>query len=244
MCIETRSPSHPPSPSRSGSRPSLSLSGENSPTTAAALILVAVIVAVAALGNRFSGFVATIGATFWFDVFLTEPYGRLAITHRPDIETAVCLFVVGIIVTELAARNRHHHASATEEADYVGLIYQVSELVASGASATGVREQVSVALVELLHLRACRYEDGRSDRPAMRLEHDGRVLLGGRVWGVERMGLPGPEIELLVQHRGETLGRFVLTPTPGFEVPLQPRVVAIALADQVGAALRPRLRSA
>jgi len=212
--------------------------------TASALILVAVIVAVAALGNRFSGFVATVGATLWFDVFLTQPYERLAITHRPDIETAVCLFVVGIIVTELAARNRHYHATATEEADYVGLIYEVSELVASGAPAADVREQVRSALIDLLHLRACRYEDGRSVRPIMRLEHDGQVLLGGRVWGVERMGLPGPEMELLVQHRGETLGRFVLTPTPGYEVPLQPRVVAVALADQVGAALRPRLRSA
>ena len=212
--------------------------------TASALILVAVIVAVAALGNRFSGFVATIGATLWFDVFLTQPYERLAITHRPDIETAVCLFVVGIIVTELAARNRHHHASATEEADYVGLIHEVSELVASGAPATDVREQVRSALVDLLHLRACRYEKGRSDRAMMRLEHDGHVLLGGRLWGVDRMGLPGPEIELLVQDRGRVLGRFVLTPTPGYEVPLQPRVVAVALADQVGAALRPELRSA
>ncbi len=79
-------------------------------STASALILVAVIVAVAALGNRFSGFVATLSATLWFDYFLTQPYERLAITHRPDIETAVCLFVVGIIVTELAARNRHHRA--------------------------------------------------------------------------------------------------------------------------------------
>ena len=212
--------------------------------TASALILVAVIVAVAALGNRFSGFVATVGATLWFDVFLTQPYERLAITHRPDIETAVCLFVVGIIVTELAARNRNHHASATEEADYVGLLYEVSELVASGAPATDVREQVRSALVDLLHLRACRYEVGPSTRPMMRLEHDGHVLLGGRVWSVERMGLPGPEIELLVQNRGDTLGRFILTPTPGYEVSLQPRVVAVALADQVGAALRPRLRSA
>lgn len=214
--------------------------------TASALILVAVIVAVAALGNRFSGFVATVGATLWFDVFLTQPYGRLAITHRPDIETAVCLFVVGIIVTELAARSRHHHASATEEADHVGLIYDTSELVASGATAAEVCERVRSALVALLHLRACRYETAPdpSARPMMRLEHDGQVLLGGRVWGVDRMGLPGPEIELLVQHRGHVLGRFVLTPTPGLEVPLQPRVVAVALADQVGASLRPGLRSA
>ena len=110
-------------------------------STASALILVAVIVAVAALGNRFSGFVATLSATLWFDYFLTQPYERLAITHRPDIETAVCLFVVGIIVTELAARNRHHRASAFEEADYVGMIYDVSELVASGTPSSEVIEQ-------------------------------------------------------------------------------------------------------
>lgn len=213
-------------------------------STASALILVAVIVAVAALGNRFSGFVATLSATLCFDYFLTQPYERLAITHRPDIETAVCLFVVGIIVTELAARNRHHRASAFEEADYVGVIYDVSELVASGTPAPEVLERVRATLVDLLHLRACRYEDGLGTRPMMRLEHDGQVLLGGRIWGVDRMGLPGPEIELLVAHRGETLGRFILTPTPGLEVPLQPRVVAVALADQVGAVLRPRLRSA
>ena len=124
------------------------------------------------------------------------------------------------------------------------MIYDVSELVASGTPAPEVLERVRGTLVDLLHLRACRYEEGLGARPMMRLEHDGQVLLGGRIWGVDRMGLPGPEIELLVAHRGETLGRFILTPTPGFEVPLQPRVVAVALADQAGAALRPRLRSA
>ncbi len=216
----------------------------NFANTASALILVAVIVAVAALGNRFSGFVATLSATLWFDYFLTQPYQRLAITHRPDVETAVCLLVVGIIVTELAARNRHHHVIATEESDYVALIYEVSELVASDAPASDVVERVRTALVELLHLRACRYEDGLSARPMMRLDHDAQVLLGGRLWGVDRLGLPGPEIELLVEHRGKTLGRFLLTPTPGYEVPLEPRVVAVALADQVGASLRLHLRSA
>ncbi len=216
----------------------------NSANTASALILVAVIVAVAALGNRFSGFVATLSATLWFDYFLTEPYEKLAITHRPDIETAVCLFVVGIIVTELAARNRHHNVTAAAESDYVALIYEVSELVASGAPAPEVVERVRAALIDLLHLRACRYEDGPSTRPMMRLDHDAHVLLGGRLWSVDRMGLPGPEIELLVEHRGKTLGRFLLTPTLGCEVPLEPRVVAIALADQAGASLRPHLRSA
>jgi K+-sensing histidine kinase KdpD len=212
--------------------------------TASALILVAVIVAVAALGNRICGFVATVSATVWFDFFLTRPYEKLAITHRPDIETAVSLFVVGIIVTELAARNRHHHATAAEEADFVGLIHDVSELATSGAASREVVERVGNELTALLHLQACRYEAGSSDDPMMRLEHDGRVFLGGRVWGVHRMGLPGPEIELLVQSQGRTLGRFVMTPTPGYPVSQERRVVAVAIADQVGASLRPQQRTA
>jgi K+-sensing histidine kinase KdpD len=211
--------------------------------TASALILVAVIVAVAVLGNRISGFVATVSATVWFDYFLTRPYEKLAITHRPDIETAVSLFVVGIIVTELAARNRHHYETATEEADFVGLIHDVSELATSGASSREVVERVRSELIDLLHLQTCRYESGTAERPVMRLEHDGRVFLGGRVWGVHRMGLPGPEIELLVQSQGRTLGRFVMTPTPGHEVSYERRVVAVAIADQVGASLRPLLGS-
>ncbi len=96
-------------------------------------------------------------------------------------------------------------------------------------------------LVDLLHLRACRYEAGSGDRPVMRLEHDGQVFLGGRPWGVHRVGLPGPEIELLVQNQGRTLGRFVLTPTPGYPVSRERRVVAVAIADQVGSSLRPLL---
>ena len=207
--------------------------------TASALILVAVIVAVAALGNRVSGFVATISATVWFDYFLTRPYQKLAITHRPDIETAVSLFVVGVIVTELAARNRHHHETAVEEADFVALIHDVSELATSGASSREVVERVRQELITLLHLQACRYESGPAAQPMMRLEHDGRVFLGGRVWAVDRLGLPGPEIELPVQIQGRALGRFVLTPTPGYEVSYERRVVAVAIADQVGASLRP-----
>jgi K+-sensing histidine kinase KdpD len=211
---------------------------------AAALVLVAVVVAVAVVGNRGGGFVATVSATVWFDFFLTRPYERFAITHRPDIETAISLFVVGLAVTELAARNRHHRESATEESDYVGLIYRISELAVSGTPANVVIEEAGHELIDLLHLRACRYEPGSSPRPAMRIENDGHVLITGAVWAVDVMGLPGPELELLVRSRGQTQGRFVLTPTPGYPVELQRRVVAVAIADQVGAAVRPQLRSA
>ena len=106
--------------------------------TASALVFVAMIVAVAVVGNRTAGILATVSSTLWFDFFLTRPYERLAVADRADVETAVTLFIVGVVVTELAARSRHHHSVAAEEADLIGMLYQFSELVAAGAPDTAV----------------------------------------------------------------------------------------------------------
>ncbi len=102
---------------------------------ASALVLVAVVVGVAAFGDRFAGYLATIMATLSFDFFLTRPYERLAITHRPDIETAVCLFVVGVVVTEICVQSRRVHEAAREGSEFVGLIAGVAELASSGSVA-------------------------------------------------------------------------------------------------------------
>jgi hypothetical protein len=209
--------------------------------TASALVLVTVVVAVAANGHRTAGFLATVSATLWFDFFLTRPYERFAITHRPDVETAVSLFVVGIVVTELAARNRHHHEAATERLDYVGLVYDASELVAAGTPDEEMIERLRIELTELLHLRECRYDHRLSERPGLRIEHDGSVMFGTNLWPYE--SLPGPELDLFVKSQGRTLGRFVLNPTPGFPISAQARVVAVTLANQAGAALGQRLPS-
>jgi len=49
--------------------------------------------------------------------------------------------------------------------------------------------------------------------------------------------LPGEGAELQVLSRGQPVGRFALLPKPGNEFSLEQRVVAVALADQVGAVL-------
>ena len=46
-------------------------------TISFAFTLIAVIVAVAGLGNRVSGIVATVSAILWFDFFLTRLYKKL-----------------------------------------------------------------------------------------------------------------------------------------------------------------------
>jgi Domain of unknown function (DUF4118) len=212
--------------------------------TAAALILVAVIAGVAILGTRFGGFLASVSAAIWFDFFLTRPYQTLAISHRSDIETAVSLFAVGLILTELAARSRHHRAVAATEADYVNLMYEIGEMVALGESSSSVTERARVELVELLGLRDCRYEAGEPQPHRPTVMWDGRVVHGRAIWGISTLGLPGPEVDLPVSFAGRTIGRFVLVPTPGALVHAQRTIVAVAIAGHVGASLASRVRIA
>lgn len=108
-----------------------------------------------------------------------------------------------------------------------------------GSSASVLIEEVSRQLVRLLSLRSCTFERGVAGlgRPA-RLGSDGRVEAPGRpgVLPVERDGLPATT-ELLVENHGVLQGRYLLTAEPGSRPTLEQRLVAVAFADQVGAAL-------
>ncbi len=203
--------------------------------TAAALVLVALVVAVAVVGNRFAGIIASMSAALWFDFFLTAPYERLAISHRPDIETTICILIVGIAVTELAARSRYHLRTASEESDYVTMIRELADLASGPGPEPEVHERASALLTNLLDLRACRFETVISGLPLARIRSNGEVVHVGLRWPVREIGIPGPEAEIVVQWRGRVTGRFVLTPTPGLPVSVQRRIVAVLLADIVGA---------
>jgi hypothetical protein len=117
-------------------------------------------------------------------------------------------------------------------------------IVSSGVADHRIIEGVRGELIGLLHLRDCHYESGPGQRLAKHIRHDGKVILAGLLWDADTLGLPGPNLELRVEGRGRTLGRFVLDPTPGLPVSHRQRLVAVAMADQVGAALEGRLRSA
>jgi len=206
--------------------------------TAAALVLVGLIVAVAVAGNRFSGVIASLSGAVWFDFFLTRPYERFTISHRPDIETTISLLVVGVVVTELAARSRHHNRVASEQTDYLAIIHDLAEMVAGTAPLDEVMATASGVLIRLLHLRACRYEASSNATPnRAEIGPDGAVVHVGLRWPVDQNGIPGPEAQLPIRWRGKVLGHFVLTPTPGRPVSLERRVVANAVADQVAGVL-------
>ncbi|MEI5525682.1 DUF4118 domain-containing protein [Streptomyces brasiliscabiei] len=203
-----------------------------------ALVLVAVVLAVAALGSRAAGVVAALSAAAWFDFFLTRPYQRLVISDSDDITTTLLLLAVGVALSQLAAHARRLKLVTVTDAAHLTRIHDTASLVQSGASPYTVVDQVRGQLVEILGLRGCRFEYGTLLGRPPRLEQDGSVAVGRTAWDLEKDGWPHEEIELRASVGGRYLGRFILLPEPdAAPPPLQTRRVTVSLADQVGAAL-------
>ena len=208
------------------------------PNTDAALALIVVVVAVAANGDRLAGVLAAVSAAVWFDFFLTQPYERFSITSRNDIETTVLLLVIGVAVTELAVWGRHQQATANRRAGYLDGISSAAQAVATGRSASMLVEQVTGQLTALLTLRSCEFQYGVAGLGQARLGHDGSVAVEQRIWDVDANGFPpGMNVELLVESGGLFQGRFLMRPDEGARPTLEQRLLGVALADQVGAAL-------
>ncbi|MFF0437420.1 DUF4118 domain-containing protein [Streptomyces sp. NPDC004327] len=203
-----------------------------------ALLLVVVVVAVAAFGNRFAGALAALSAAAWFDFFLTTPYQSFHIQGRADIETAVLLLLVGLIVSQLAAYGRTMKRVAVTDATHLERLHGTTRLARSSTSSDDVVQRVRKELVEVLELRACRFEYGTLIGRPPRLEPDGTVKVDGWVWDLERQGWPEDEVELRALVHGRYQGRFMMTPEPGSVPPsLEARLVPADLAAQAAAAL-------
>ncbi|MGW6577156.1 DUF4118 domain-containing protein [Streptomyces sp. NPDC054945] len=205
--------------------------------TNAALILVVAVVAVAALGTRAAGAVAALSAAAWFDFFLTEPYQQFVIADRDDVETAVLLLAVGLIVSQLAVRTRRLQATVITDAAHLSSLEGTARPAEDGRSPEAVVEYVRRELVGLLGLRGCRFEYGTLMGNLPRMEHDGGLWLHrpGRV--TEYADWPAGETELRVVGGGHYYGRFLLDPLPGPLPSEEDRLVAVALAAQAGSAL-------
>jgi len=206
------------------------------PNTDAALVLVAVIVAVAAFGNRIAGLVAAGSAAAWFDYFLTKPYEQFEIAHRADIETTVLLLLVGAAVTEIAVRGRRNQTLAAIDEAYLTAIRTATEAVGAGKQPAEVVADVTQQLTSLLGLRACRFERYQFGG-LPRLQADGGLRWGESMWDVEHRGLPHRPIELLATSNGRAYGRFVLDVEPGTTPSPVARQVAAIVAGQVGHSL-------
>jgi hypothetical protein len=204
--------------------------------TDAALVLVLVVVAAAALGDRLAGVLAALASAAAFDFFLTAPVNSFAIVGREDVETAVLLLAIGIAVSEIASWGRRQQAASGRRADYLDGVARATRLAAEGSPQ--VPDTISRMIAEVLDLDACRYDPysvpgATPDRPV--LQRDGSITRNGHVLDVRHDGLPGMDvIELPAGHDG---GCFLLTASTEVRRPSPEQIlVAVTLAEQLPAA--------
>ena len=201
------------------------------------LVYVLVVVFGAAVGTRWSGALTAVVAAMSYDFFFTRPFQSLKIDNANDLETTLLLLAIGLIVAELVAFTRRHRERAASRGDEIQMLRATAELVASGTSSDTVLETVRADLVALLSLVECRYEAAPFVSSLPRIERTGGVEGAHRRWIGGDFTLPGMGAEIPVAARGQTYGRFVLIPDLSVGVSIEERIVAVALVDQLGAAL-------
>ena len=203
-----------------------------------ALILVVFVLLGAVVGGRAAGAVSALVAAVSFDFFHTHPYGSLKMTDGNDILTTVLLLLVGVIVGEIAIRAQRIHALRDDDHRQLRRIQRVAGLAAEGEGVDDLLLAVTAELIETLDLRDCRFERPPYPDVLPRMGREGAVETREHRYAQHGgFELPRGGVELPVMAAGKQVGRFVLTPTPGVGVSRERRVIAVALADQFGAAL-------
>jgi hypothetical protein len=202
-----------------------------------ALILVLVVVVAAILGGRRAGALAAIMATLSFDFFLVRPYLSMEIESADDIETALILLGVGLLVGQVASRGRRSRRGQEQAVDAITRLHRVAELVARGAPIDDVVASVTGELRALLSLYDCWLEWRPFVYVMPRLERGGAITQPEHRWFEGGVAISEDGVELPVRDQGNEIARLVLIGNPAVAVNLEQRVVAVALGDQLGLAL-------
>lgn len=206
--------------------------------TTAVLLLVVVVVLAAIAGGRGAGALGALVAAASFDFFLTKPYLSLRISSEADIETTIVLLFIGVLVGQIVVFARRNRRAADRASEEIARLRRVAEQAASGASTEDLILAVQAELEGLLSLEECNFQRERPSIPLPKIERAGTIsITQHRLGRGGEFSLPGDGVELPVVGGGRVLGSFVLGPDPDVGVPLEARIVAVALADQLGAAL-------
>lgn len=201
-----------------------------------ALALAVIVVAAGAFGRRLGGGVTAAVAAVAFAFFHTRPYDELRVTALRDVITVVLLFALGVMAGELSARL----SGARRDRPDIGelrRLHRVASRAALGDTTEDLTLQVCAEMIDLLSLQDCWYETAPFVADLPQLSHDGALDPPVYRWVRGGFGLPENAASIVIDVRGQLVGRFVLATTAGAPVPIERRLVALALADQLRVAL-------
>ena len=133
-------------------------------------------------------------------------------------------------------RSHRSYAVARRSRREAEQLRHMAELAAGGESPGRLVLVAQTELTRILDLKSCRFERPPFPTSLPQLRHRGVRLAAG---DDDVAGLHS-QLELPVRANGQLIGRFVLTMPvegSGIHLPAVDRALAVALADQLGAAL-------
>jgi K+-sensing histidine kinase KdpD len=205
------------------------------PNADMALALVVPVLVASVLGGRLAGAITAVVSALTFDFVFTQPYLSLRISNKDDVWTFIFLLIVAMVAAEVGIRGRRGGVAAKESRSELERLVRVAELSAGGAEVDDVVLSARAELIGLFDLDECIYEPEPSgDLPRLgprgALENTTLVSWGDFI-------LPTGGVEVPVRGRGRDLGRLVMYAEPATRAPLEKRLVAVAIADEVGLTL-------
>lgn len=202
-----------------------------------ALVLVLVVLLGAVMGGRRAGVVSAFVAALSLDFFHTEPYNSLKMSHAEDVQTMLLFLAVALAVGEIVVRADRTRTAIQVQREGILRLHRMAELAASNQPVEDLISALRAELIKSLRLQDCVYEPAPFAPHLPAIEASG--VVGGSLHRYTREGfeLPHERLALLVVSGGRTVGRFVVTTTPGAGVSMDRRRVAVALADQLGVVL-------
>ena len=202
-----------------------------------ALALVVPVLIGAVVGGRLAGAISAIAAALCFDFFFTQPYLSLRIAGSNDFTSFFVLLVVALISAEVGIRARRGSRAARDARSDLDRLCRVIELAARGSDIEDVVSSARAELIGLFGLVDCAYETGTAHGALPHLGIHGSIEGAPLVAANSEFLLPPGGVELPVVGRGIEFGRLVLFASESVSAPLQKRVVAVAIADQLGITL-------
>jgi hypothetical protein len=210
------------------------------PNADMALALVVPVLIGATIGGRIAGAVAAVVAALSFDFVFTKPYLSLRIASKDDLATFLVLLVVAMVTAEVGIRARRTDAAARETRSSLTRLSRVAELSARGADVDDVISSARAELIGLFDLIDCVYEQTRSGPELPRLGHS-TAPEEARLAASAEFLLPSGGVEVPVIGRGRDFGRLILYTPNTRQASIQQRLVAVAIADELGVTLATRL---
>lgn len=212
----------------------------SAPSVDVALALVAATAVVAVAGRRAAVIGAAAGSACGFTFFDTEPYEHFSITHGSDVATAVLLVVVGLITGELALRVIRQRRLDGGAGGDLGRVREAAARLAHGEELVMMIGAVADQITTVLGAADCSFSTEEADAGLRFIDRDGSLRTPEPV-GAGPRPVPAAGVAELVAlpvlSQGVVVGRLVVLPRLGSALTPERSLVAVTLADQVGAAL-------